>query len=166
MQGHLVWLLSFLRNCECLTSQQFPSKETRVLPSYGRRGSFIGAWARSPALGDGQDSSEPHSLAARERWAHWDSLIVWYLLQHTGKRIGLKSGRFGRVELPPPFSPSPGKRRAAHTQIVRVLPSALVLSPGVPEANSLVSPGHRRAQHTLKTLKRKVSPSANLKFQS
>lgn len=166
MQAHLVWFLSFLRNCECLTSQQSPSKETRVSGLYGRRGSFIGVWAHSPALGDGQDGSEPHRLAAGGRQACRDFLIIWHFLQRTGKRVGLKSGSAGRAELPPPFPPSPTKLRAAHTARLNSFHPLCFYLQGSQRQNSPVAPGHRSAQHTLKTLERKVSPSANRKFQS
>lgn len=71
-----------------------------------------------------------------------------WILQHTGKRVGLKAGRSEWAELPPLFSPSPTKVREASTQMLDSFHLLCSYLQGSQDQNSQVAPVHRRAQHS------------------
>lgn len=110
-------------------------QKKRVLSLHSRRSSFIGGWAHSPVLGDSQDSFEPHSLAARvcrlsEIFSSLDTAAHW-------KESGAESRQIWMGwAATTVFTQSNKGKRSLHTN-VRFLPSALLLSSGVPGSKLL-----------------------------
>lgn len=130
-----------------------------VLCLYGRRGSFTGVWAHSPALGDSQDLSEAGSPAARggRLWRASHHLII---TAAPWKRSRTEIGQIWKGwDATTIFSKSYKAEGSPHADFSLSISS---VPPGVPEAE--LPNGSRREQHALKTLKKKVSPSADLKF--
>lgn len=130
-----------------------------VLCLYGRRGSFTGVWAHSPALGDSQDLSEAGSPAARggRLWRASHHLII---TAAPWKRSRTEIGQIWKGwDATTIFSKSYKAEGSPHADFSLSISS---VPPGVPEAE--LPNGSRREQHALKTLKKKVSPSADHKF--
>lgn len=117
-------------------------------------------WAHCPALGDSQDLSEAGSLAARggRLWRVSHHLII--TAAHW-KKSRAEIGQIWKGWDATPFSANLTKLKAAHVQML-VLPLTLSLQESQRQ-NSKRVPGHRREQWALKTLKKKFSPSADLK---
>lgn len=117
-----------------------------VLCLYGRRGSFIGVWAHSPALGDSQDLSEASILAAKGGSLQRVSHQLIFTAACWKKRRAEIGQMWKGWDATTVFSKSSTAKGSPHAD-VRAFPSALSVQESQRQ-NSQMASGPRRARHS------------------